>query len=179
MIRYISILRGINVGGHKKIVMANLKVLYKELGLTNVVTYIQSGNVVFDAKNDEKPLKLALMIEQKIKEVYGFEVPIIIRTKEEIGKIVAESPYVNNEEIDRLYVTFLSQIPSEDRLSIINEKGFSSDKFEIIGKNIFGYSSGEYSDSKLSNQFFEIKLKVSATTRNWKTVLKLNELAKK
>lgn len=177
MKRYISILRGINVGGHRKILMADLKALYKDLGFVNVLTYIQSGNVIFDTKENENPQELGLIIEQKIKEVYGFDVPIIIRTAEEINKAISENPYLDQEEIERLFLTFLDQMPSDERLSTIKSVDYYPDKFEIIGNNIFGFCAGKYHNSNLSNQFFEKKLKLRATTRNWKTVRQLAILA--
>lgn len=177
MKRYISILRGINVGGHRRILMADLKVLYKDLGFINVRTYIQSGNVFFDTKKNENPKELVFVIGQKIKEVYGFEVPIIIRTGEEINKAIANNPFLPSEEPEKLFLTFLDQLPSDERLSIIKMIDHTPDKFEIIGDNIFGFCAGKYSNSKLTNQFFESKLKVHATTRNWKTVKQLAILA--
>jgi uncharacterized protein (DUF1697 family) len=84
MAQFISILRGINVGGHKKIRMADLKVLYRSLGFTNVVTYIQSGNVLFECAT-QNPTNLSEMIEQAIFEKYGFEVPVLVLTPQKMA----------------------------------------------------------------------------------------------
>ena len=170
---YISILRGINVSGQKKILMSDLKALYESLGFKNVVTYIQSGNVIFQFKK-ETDAKLSQMIEAAISKKYQFDVPVIIRSLEEVEKIIAWNPFLNkkNTVIERLHVTFLAEIPSKEKFS------FPPDEFIIAGKEVFLHTPNGYGNTKLSNNFFENKLKVKATTRNWKTVNKLEELAK-
>lgn len=172
---YISILRGINVSGQKKMLMADLTKLYEDLSFRDIVTYIQSGNVIF--KTDKKiiNMKLAKLIEDKIFVTYDFQVPVIIRTFKELQHIVAVNPFIK-EDIDSLYVTFLSNSPNAVNLEKFDNLNFLPDKFEIIDKEIF-LSVSAYGNTKLCNNFFENKLKVTATTRNWKTVIKLLELA--
>src|SRR6476661_2184057 len=97
--QYISILRGINVSGQKKIVMAELRKLYESLGFTDVQTYIQSGNIVFQFKK-ETDVKLAHKIETAIEKQFGFEVPVIIRTKEELEHISSDNPFLKQKNID-------------------------------------------------------------------------------
>ncbi len=176
MARYISILRGINVGGRRKILMADLKVLYKELGFSNVTTYIQSGNVAFDSPKTESQ-KLSGKIKEAIDKTYGFDVPVIIRTAEEIKQAIAINPFLKGEaDIEGLFLAFLAEEPSKENLEKLKSIEFPEDKFEVIEKDVFIYCSGRFSDSKLTNNFFENKLKVAATTRNWKTVKKLHEI---
>ncbi|MEO6883007.1 MAG: DUF1697 domain-containing protein [Bacteroidia bacterium] len=178
---YISILRGINVGGHRKILMLDLKKLYEKLNFKDVVTYIQSGNVIFktDAKNNNSALSKA--IEKIIFETYNFQVPVIIRTVSEIEKIIFENPFLNeeNSDVERLHVTFLSEIPAKSEVQEILKLDYSPDKFILNNKEIFICCSNGYGNTKLSNPFFEKKLNIIATTRNWKTVMKLVELANK
>ena len=102
MSTYISLLRGINVSGQKKILMADLKSLYEELGFTNVQTYIQSGNVVFEYQASSSE-KLEQMIFDKIKAHYGFEVPNLILTSNEIEEALKSNPY---QDIEKMYFTF-------------------------------------------------------------------------
>ena len=179
MIKYISILRGINLGGHNKILMSDLKLLYESLYFTQVVTYIQSGNVIFEAKDNEDPSELAQKIEHAIAEKYSFTVPVIIRTVEEWAKIVSNNPFLREEGIDleKLHVTFLSDLPSDVPLDKIKTFDYPPDKFVIMDKNVYLYCPIDYGHTKLSNSFFESKLKVKATTRNWKTLNKLLELS--
>ena len=174
MIKYIAILRGINVGGRRKILMKDLRELFQDLGFKEVSTYIQSGNVFFYSKKQDKN-KIADQIEKAIAKKYDFEVPVIIRTIEEIANAITTNPFYEEDssEIERLHLTFLKNTPSEDALQAIQTIDHSPDKFKIIGLHVFIYCEGKYHTSKLTNAFFEKKLKVSTTTRNWKTVLKL------
>ncbi len=180
MATYISILRGINVSGQKKILMTDLKALYEGLGFKNVTTYIQSGNVIC---NTGKPLagkQLAQKIEEAIFKKYGFEVPVIIRTVDEMKNVLAANPLLKEKNIDveKLHVTFLEEAPSADRIKLTKDLDYSADKFIILGKEVYLYCPNGYGTSKLSNTFFESKLQVKATTRNWKTVNQLVALAK-
>jgi uncharacterized protein (DUF1697 family) len=181
MTTYISMLRGINVGRHKKVKMKDLKDLYQSLNLNDVKTYIQSGNVVFQSP-DSTPSKLKEEIENKIKEVFGFDVPVFIRSKEEFQKIIEDNPF-KKEDIKHLHVTFLSdpltEKPVKEKLiQEINKIKDKSEDLSISDDEIYLYLPNGYGRTKLSNDFFEKKLKVSATTRNWRTVNKLLDIAK-
>ena len=178
MTKYISILRGINVGGNRKILMKDLKSLFEKLGFSNVETYIQSGNVIFESDQKFSNADLDEKIQHAISETFGFDVPVIVRTTKEWVESIANNPFWKEKDadIDRLHLTFLKDWPVPEKLDKISSLAFPPDKFEIIGKNVFVYCSAGYSDSKLTNQFFESKLGVQATTRNWKTVLKLHEM---
>lgn len=175
---FISILRGINVSGQKKILMTDLKKLYEGLSFTDVKTYIQSGNVIFKSDSKSSDIQLAKKIEKAISAKYNFEVTVIIRTKEELEKIILQNPFVKEKNIDlkKLHVTFLSETPDKEKIEQIKEADFLPDRFVIKGKEIHLHISGSYGETKLSNKFFENKLKVSATTRNWNTVNKLFEM---
>jgi len=177
---FVAILRGINVGGKRKILMADLKKMFNQMGFENVVTYIQSGNVVFNADAGIQADKLSKPLENEIEKSFNYDVPVIVRTAAEVEKVIANNPFLEmaNGDIERLYVTFLSEIPSKENLEIINKIKFDQDTFEIVGRDVYGYCAGKYHKSKITNQFFEGKLKVKATSRNWKTVLKLKELSR-
>ena len=179
MQKYIAILRGINVGGKRKILMADLKTIFSKLEFTNIETYIQSGNVIFISKKDASNINLSNKIERAISENYNFEVPVIVMSVTELNEAISKNPFFEKNELDieRLHLTFLKAMPETNILEKIKTYDSSPDKFKIINKNVFVYCSGKYSNSKLTNKFFETKLKVSATTRNWKTVLKLSELS--
>lgn len=177
--KYISILRGINVSGQKKIKMADLKSLYELLGFKNVVTYIQSGNVIFDVET-KNITELKATIEQTIQEKYGFHVPVAIRTNQEIADIIRNSPFgsVNlAKDGAKILVTFLSSKPAEANISSIQQYVASSEKLFVIEKEAYLYCPNGHGKSKLSNIFLERKLGVEATTRNWKSVHKLYELS--
>jgi uncharacterized protein (DUF1697 family) len=175
---FISILRGINVSGQKKIQMTDLKALYEGLKLKEVTTYIQSGNVIFKSKGASDQ-KLTKRIEEAIYERFGFNVPVIIRTVDEMKHVISVNPFLkqSNIDIEKLHVTFLAEIPTQTNVGSIKNVDYSPDKFIIIDKEVYLYCPNGYGITKLSNNFFENKLKIKATTRNWKTVNKLFELA--
>ncbi len=112
---YISILRGINVSGQKKILMADLKLLFEKLKCENVTTYIQSGNVVFKSSTELTDLELSKKIETEIFKKYKFEVPVITRTKKELENVISSNPFLKekNINIEKLHVTFLSEKPNK------------------------------------------------------------------
>ncbi|WMN12049.1 DUF1697 domain-containing protein [Marivirga salinae] len=175
----IAILRGINVGGKRKILMADLKMLMQDLGYLNIQTYIQSGNLIFEIDDKHQNKGIAEGIETAILGKFDFEVPVIVLSAEEIENAVTKNPfYKADADINKLHLTFLNELPDKDNLALVESFDYSPDQFKIIGKNAFIYCEGSYHKSKLTNDFFEKKLKVKATTRNWKTVLKLWELSK-
>ena len=173
---YISILRGINVSGHKMIKMEELRKVYETLKFKNVKTYIQSGNVVFKttkAKTEELEKKIA----KGISSAFGFEVPVLVIEANELKRIAGSNSFVikRNEDITKLHVTFLSTVPEKVKLDAMMPGNYANDEFVVSGKSIYLFCPGGYGNTKLSNNFFESKFKVTATTRNWKTV---NELVK-
>lgn len=177
MEKYIALLRGINVGGKRKILMADLKSLFEKLQLENISTYIQSGNVLFSSENKIDQIELSNIIEKEILTQFGFEVPVIVISIIEMKQAVKENPF-SSESIERLHLTFLKENPKTENINTLESLDFTPDNFKIHGKSIFLNLENKYHKTKLSNQFFEKKLQTSATTRNWKTVLKLLELSK-
>lgn len=174
---YISLLRGINVSGQKKILMKDLQALYESLHLRDVKTYIQSGNVIFTSSIKDIS-KLTLSIENAIKISYGFSVEVFINTPQDFSHVIENNPYVKatNENINRLYVTFLSEKPDRQAVKNLDNVQIGNDEFTLINKEIYLCCNSGYSKSKLSNTFFEKKIGIPATTRNWKTVNKLYEM---
>ncbi|MEO5642475.1 MAG: DUF1697 domain-containing protein [Bacteroidia bacterium] len=175
---YIAILRGINVGAQKKVLMAELKELLKKLKFENVTTYIQSGNVVFKSAEKLSNEEYASKTEKAIQKHFKFEVPVLVRKEDELKKLIAANPFPKNKKIDlsKVHVTFLSAVPAKPLLVEINKLSFLPDEFSIHGKEVYLHTPGGYGETKLSNSFFEKKLKVTATTRNWKTVNTLMEM---
>jgi len=176
---YIAILRGINVSGQKSIKMADLKTHLEEMGYHKVETYIQSGNVVFDHETSP-PQDLAKDIEEKIFEKYGFQVPTIVKLPSELEHTLGHNPFLQDPRKDpnRMYVTFLSEAPSSISMAKVENIDHSPEEFVLDGANIYLFAPLGYGRAKMNNNFFENKLKVAATTRNWKTVNKLAEMAK-
>ncbi len=178
MTKTIAILRGINVGGTRKILMKDLKVLLEKHGFSEVETYIQSGNVIFESDQKLSTADLEQNIQQAITETFGFDVAVIVRTAVEWTRSIENNPFWKEKDadIDRLHLTCLKEIPSPELLEKIKLFQFLPDRYEIIGKDVFIFCAAGYGTSKLTNPFFESKLKVPGTTRNWKTVMKLHEM---
>ncbi len=177
MSKYISILRGINVGGKRKILMTDLKALYSKLGFNNIITYIQSGNVIFEANDTSNIAEMENKIAQEISTQYGFDVPVIIRTMEAWNTAINENPFFDeNIDIKQFHLTILKEIPNPELVHNLSDKDYAPDKIHIHSNHVYIQCEGKYHQSKLTNNFIEKKLQTSATTRNWKTVLKINEL---
>ena len=178
MTTYVSILRGINVSGHKKILMADLRGLYEKLGFKNVQSYIQSGNVVFDYAGDQSKHAIAGMIENSIEKEYKFQVPVLVKQVNDLINTIKNNPFTEEAGVDpsRVAVTFLESQPTSENLKKLVGVDYPPDRFIIDGENIYIHCPESYGNSKLSNNFFESKLKVRATSRNWKTINKLVEM---
>ncbi len=175
---YIAILRGINVSGHKMIKMEALRNMLEDLKFKNIKTYIQSGNIVFqDKKTDSHSLERK--ISKKISETFNFEVPVMVKEENELMEVLNNNPFLTKrkEDITKLHVTFLSEIPEKEAVEKIKEGLYASDEFIIKEKTVYLFCPNGYGNTKLNNTFFENKLKVTATTRNWKTVTELVNMA--
>lgn len=173
---YISLLRGINVGGHNKIKMVDLRLLYETMGLEKVQSYIQSGNVLFESDEDAKPL--SRRIEQGIKDTFELTVPVIIRTSTELTRIIGNCPYRVDELSvgESIQLSLLAELPSQEGLNHLHKYQSDVDEYQIAGKEIYLHFRQSIRNSKLAVQLQ--KLGVPSTVRNWKTINKLATMAK-
>lgn len=174
----VSLLRGINVSGQKKLPMKELKALYEALGFTDVSTYIQSGNVIFTSTEKDVD-KLPQKIEKKIKDHFGFDVSVLNRTPDELKQVLENNPFLAEADLqeNKLYVTFMAGAPDAALVEKAQAYQTQADRFSVRGQETYLYLPGGYGNSKLNNNFFESKLKTLATTRNWRTVNILYNLA--
>ncbi|HEX9429511.1 MAG TPA: DUF1697 domain-containing protein [Candidatus Bathyarchaeia archaeon] len=168
---YVAMLRGINVGGQKIVKMESLRKSFESLGFNRVRTYVQSGNVVFEASKGSSD-NLSRKIREKILSDYTLSVPLIVRTSGEMRKVVSDNPFLKDRGTDhsKLHVTFLSELPAKATLRKLDALNSPSDRFHIGSREIYLYCPDGYGRTKLSNSAFEKLLSVEATTRNWKTV---------
>ena len=171
---FITLLRGINVSGKKKIKMADLRTLLTESGLEAVSTYIQSGNIV--CQFDQSASNLSQHISSTIQKAYGYEVEVFSYSPTYFEESISQNPY-GEDKIGRCYVTFLSEVPQAELVTSLQENDYSPEEWHLVGDRIYFYSPQGYGRAKMNNNFFEKKLKVKATTRNWRTVLKMKEMA--
>jgi uncharacterized protein (DUF1697 family) len=177
MVIYIAMLRGINVGRGKVVKMEQLRTSFAALGFGEVRTYVQSGNVVFES--ERKPAELTRTIEAKIQHDFGFTVPVLIKTSTELTQIVRNNPLLRLKGIDvsKLHVTFLSNAPPKTAASVLEDLATTRERFRILNREIYLYCPDGYGNSKLTNTTIEKKFSLVATTRNWRTVNALLELA--
>jgi uncharacterized protein (DUF1697 family) len=174
---YISMLRGINVGGHHRIKMDQLRTSLEALGLAQVKTYIQSGNVAFKAAKTTPPA-LSKKIEKQILAQFGFPVSVICRTAEEIAATIENNPLLNKPGVDpeKLHVAFLSDIPAAAALQKLADLTLAPDQSRGLGKEIYLYFPNGVSSSSLWKHPLDRVLSVVTTTRNWKTVCTLHQM---
>ncbi|WP_410513352.1 DUF1697 domain-containing protein [Paenibacillus sp. BR2-3] len=174
MTTYIALLRGINVGGNKIIKMQDLKAMFQSLEFHNVRTYIQSGNVVFESK-EASGTRLSGAIERMIKETFGFDVSVIIRSLEELESTIAGNPFDLSEKEDfkRLYVSFLAAEPSAEALEKLRPYEDGPDKLRFVGKEMYVLYEISVSQSALFKVPMDKILGTLITARNWNTVNKL------
>lgn len=172
---YIALLRGVNVSGQQKIPMSDLRELLKKSGFQNVQTYIQSGNVIFESP--EKHIqKLEEKIHLVIKSHFGFEVPILIKSSKQLLEIFDACPFSKEKKINS-YFTLLYSTPNVKLVDEISKTSYPNEEFIITKNCIYFYSAVGYGQAKCNNNFFERKLKLTATARNYKTMLKLTAMS--
>lgn len=179
---YIAFLRGINVGGKNVIKMADLKQAFASMGLRRVQTYIQSGNVLFESDEDERPL--CDRIEQNLEALLHIPVTAILRTAAELELLVKRLPFSEEEiskaesaaaGVETLYVALLEKPPSQEESAQLDPYRNPTDEYRLIGRDVFLLFHHSIRDSKLANNLH--KLGMPMTERNWRTVKKLAELA--
>ncbi|ATW23569.1 DUF1697 domain-containing protein [Candidatus Formimonas warabiya] len=180
---YIALLRGINVGGKNKVKMPDLKRIFEAMGFSRVETYIQSGNVLFES--NEKEDTLGKKIEDEIKKNFGFSVAVVLRTAAELEWMIRACPFSeeeireaesSNSEGESLYVSLLTQAPTQEKIEYLDTFKSESDEYRIINRDMYLLFRHSIRNSKLANHLQ--KLDVPATVRNWKTINKLYTFVK-
>ena len=176
----ISLLRGVNVGGHNKIKMDALRVLYESLGLRDSITYVQSGNVVFRTK-ERNLVVMAKRIEDGIEKHFGFRPSVIVRTIPELRDVIVRNPFAKRHGIEpnRLLVTFLAADPTPEARDKALQIKAAPEELHLGGREFYIYFPNGMARPKVNWLTVEKILKVPGTGRNWNTVTKLLEIAEK
>lgn len=172
---HIALLRGINVGGHKKVPMADLRELLTKSGLVNVKTYIQSGNVIFQSSEVNKD-KLEAQIKKSILDYFGFEVSVMVRTRADLETIFNNCPF-SEEKKENSYFAILSDIPNKNLVKEAYKKTYENEEYKILNDCLYFYCTNGYGNAKFNMNYFEKKLEIAATSRNYKTMVKLLSLS--
>jgi uncharacterized protein (DUF1697 family) len=177
--KYIAILRGINVGGHRLIKMDALHILLQKLGCTNTQSYIQSGNFVFQATKLKDNAILAKQISDAILNQFSFEVPVLVLNARELDELITNNPFLADKHKDALHLhaTIFNEAPDAAHLKFFQKDNYLPDEFAFDTHAVYLYCPNGYSKCKLTNGYLENKLKVNATTRNWKTLITLQAMA--
>ena len=181
---HIVLLRGINVGGKNKLPMKSLVAIFETLGCANVRTYIQSGNVLFEADGElarDLPTKISAAIESE----FGYSVPVVLRTARQLEAAIERSPHAHeladadeNFRKKALHVAFLADRPSDEAIAGLDPDRSPGDTFQVLDREIYLRCPNGLARTKLTNAYFDSRLGTTSTMRNWKTTCKLLELAK-
>ena len=173
---FVALLRGVNVGGNA-LSMAGLRSLCAEIGLRNARSYVQSGNLVFEAAGAAERWSLAL--ERALLGKARLPITVLVRTGTEMASLLARNPFLREKSIDptRLYVTFLREAPTKAKLAALKAIDSGLDRLSHAGREVYLHCPTGYGRSRLSNNVLEKALGVAATTRNWRTVTTLAEMA--
>jgi uncharacterized protein (DUF1697 family) len=172
---HLALLRGINVAGKNILPMKDLARIFADAGCSNVRTYIQSGNVIFEAP--AKVDKIGLAISEKIEKRFGYRVPLVLRTGEQLRKTIGGNPYLATASDQKaLHVYFLAHVPNAAAIASLDPKRSTPDAFQVIGHDIYLHMPNGMGRTKLTNAYFDSKLSTISTARNWATILKLSEM---
>jgi uncharacterized protein (DUF1697 family) len=173
-VTHVALLRGINVGGKNILPMKELARIFANAGCENVRTYIQSGNVVFDAPT---AAAISAKVTASIEKRFGFQVPVVVRTSAELRKTIASNPFLKTGIDPKwLHVYFLADTPKTVAISSLDPARSSPDVFHVHGSEIYLHLPNGMARTKLTNAYFDSKLSTVCTARNWATVLKLSEM---
>ncbi len=174
---YVALLRGVNVGGKNKLPMRDLAEMFEGAGCRSVRTYIQSGNVIFEA-SPAAAARAPERISATIRERFGYDIPVVVRSAAEIAAVVADNPFVERGcETKALHVGFLTESVSAERVATLDPDRSPPDEFQVRGREIFLYCPNGVARTKLTNAWFDSRLGAVSTMRNWNTVRKLAELS--
>jgi uncharacterized protein (DUF1697 family) len=177
MTTYIALLRGINLGPRNKIAMADLRELLEGLGLQDVRTHILSGNAIFSSSR-RSPARLAADIELAIERSFGFDIAVLIRTREELAQVVEANPFPGAKgDPSRCFALFLSENPDRRRIDRIDRAACAPDEFRLGDRVIYTWLPNRLQGSKVFALLSDKRLGVTTTNRSWNTTTKLLELA--
>jgi uncharacterized protein (DUF1697 family) len=176
--KQVALLRGINVGGKNKLPMKDLVGMFVEAGCTDVLHFIQSGNVIFRA-TPTLSAKLPDLIAKQIAMQFGYRTPVLLRTLEQMQDVVDFNPFVEaGGEEDYLYVMFLAETPDDAAVASLDPNRSPPDSYEVNGREIYMELLNGAAKTKLTNDNFDRKLATISTSRNWRTVNRILELLK-
>jgi uncharacterized protein (DUF1697 family) len=174
--RYVALIRGINVGGHRRVSMGDLRELTESLGHESVSTYVQSGNVLFES-GARSERKLEQGFEQAIATELGHDVRVMVRSAGHLGRIVDQNPFAGRKpEPKQLHVVFLAEKAAASKLRSIDMAAYAPDEMSASGRDLYVYLPNGAGRANLTNAILEKQLGVPGTMRNWRTVTTLADM---
>ncbi len=177
MLRYVALLRGINVGGNTMIRMEELRAMFEALRFERVASYINSGNLAFDVETPVPESSLVASIESEIEKEFGMQISVMIRSQVEISNVIASNPFAGEFESHKeMHVLFLRELMPAEAVEQLSAAANEGERFAVRHREIYCHLKLGVANSLLGKDFIEKKLKVPTTARNWRTVLKLAEL---
>jgi uncharacterized protein (DUF1697 family) len=172
---HVALLRGINVGGKNMLPMQDLARMFADAGCTNVRTYIQSGNVIFDAPAGAPGI--GALVQARIQKRFGYRIPVILRTAPQLRQAIRGNPFLAAAPDPRaLHLYFLADPASAAAINGLDPSRSAPDRFQVSGHHIYLHLPNGMGRTKLTNAYFDSKLSTICTARNWATVLKLSEM---
>ncbi|MGP4016083.1 DUF1697 domain-containing protein [Saccharopolyspora sp. 5N708] len=176
MIPYVALLRAVNLGGHGRIAMADLRAVVAAAGHADVATYLQSGNVVFTSDTAD-PVVLAADLRHRLAAEVGVDTPVVVRTGTEIADIAGHNPFLDRQpDHTKLLVAFLAEQPDAELAARLTVPAGAPEELQLAGRQLYLHYPAGVGRSKLTAAYLEKRLGVSVTARNWKTVTALAEL---
>ena len=177
MPRFVALLRSVNVAGHGRLAMNDLRASFEALGYSDVTTYIQTGNVLFTtgSKNEKG---IASTVEERLADDFGDSPAVFVRSVADLRRVASSSPYAKaGADPARHHVTFLATAPTQAALTALALPPSGRDELVVDGREVYVHTPDGYANTKYTGTFLERRLGVVSTTRNWNTVTKLSELA--
>jgi uncharacterized protein (DUF1697 family) len=172
-VKYVALMRGINVGGKNMLPMKDLAAMFVAEGCTAVSTYIQSGNVLFSA-TPKVLVGLSGKITGRIAKKFGYQIPVVIRSADELARAIRTHPFLKNGADEKMvHLAFLSDVPSVEAIAGLDANRSPGDSFHVQDREIYLHLPNGAGKTKLTNAYFDSKLKTISTMRNWATVLKI------
>lgn len=174
---YVALMRGVNVGGKNRLPMKDLAAIFGDAGCADVVTYIQSGNVVFRA-TDACAARVPAAVGRVVADRFAFRSPVVMRSAAELRTVARGNPYLKaGADLDALHVLFLADRPTAARVAELDPHRSPPDEFRVRGREVYFRCPNGVGRSKLTVGYFDSKLATTSTLRNWRTVLKLVEMS--
>ena len=173
---YVALLRGINVGGKNTLPMKDLAAMFAKAGCTDVKTYIQSGNVIFRADADCAK-QVPRLVEEQILKRFGFRSPVIVRSADQLDRILAANPFPNTDS-NLLHIMFLADKPQARAVASLDPERSPGDSFRVVGREVYLHLPNGVARTRFTNAWLDSKLATVSTGRNWQTVTKLLELTR-